>query len=45
MAVAANAITANADDPVTVWQQFCEQFNLTHSGAMQPPPAFGGIFL
>lgn len=32
-------ITATVDDPVRVWQQFCEEANLTHSGAMGQPPS------
>ena len=28
-------ITANADDPAAVWQQFCAEINLTHRGILQ----------
>lgn len=31
-------ITAPASDPVTVWHQFCAEFNLTHTGTMHAPP-------
>jgi len=33
-------ITANVDDPVAVWQQFCAEANITHEGVLRPvPPA------
>lgn len=31
-------ITALATDPVAVWQQFCLEAKLTHSGTMKVPP-------
>lgn len=31
-------ITASADDPVTVWTQFCEEAKIAHQGQMRPPP-------
>lgn len=31
-------ITAEATEPVDVWNQFCEEFNLTHNGRMHDPP-------
>lgn len=40
-AIYADQITANADDPATVWQQFCALFNIAHLGMMQPPPEIG----
>ena len=32
-------ITAPATDPIAVWQQFCTEANITHSGRMHQPPA------
>lgn len=32
-------VTAPTTDAVVVWQQFCQECNLTHSGQMAPPPA------
>ena len=31
-------ITASADDPVQVWQQFCLEATIQHNGHMLPPP-------
>ncbi|MBE9078504.1 hypothetical protein IQ241_14560 [Romeria aff. gracilis LEGE 07310] len=31
-------ITAAEDDPVGVWQQFCEEALIRHNGIMRPPP-------
>lgn len=31
-------ITATVDSPVEVWEQFCAEANLTHSGIMNSPP-------
>ncbi len=31
-------ITANVDRPQDVWTQFCAEAQLTHNGAMNPPP-------
>ena len=30
-------ITANWDEPVMAWEQFCAETNITHAGAMHPP--------
>ena len=38
-AYAPQDITAPAADPVTVWQQFCKEANITHNGKMHAPPA------
>lgn len=32
-------ITAAAEEPCEVWQQFCAEANLYHEGTMLPPPA------
>jgi len=32
-------ITAPATDPIAVWQQFCQEATITHSGYMRNPPA------
>lgn len=38
-------ITASGDDPILVWQQFCEEAVICHSGMMHPLPPFQlGIF-
>lgn len=38
-------ITAPATDPVEVWNQFCREAKLTHSGTMAgPPPMTGDLF-
>jgi uncharacterized protein DUF6978 len=31
-------ITATADDPLTVWSQFCSEARITHNGRLLPPP-------
>lgn len=31
-------ITAEAVDPVMVWEQFCTEANMEHEGRMHPPP-------
>lgn len=33
-------ITAPVSDPVAVWEQFCNEARLVHSGRMYPPPPF-----
>ncbi len=33
-------ITASANQPVTVWQQFCLEAQIIHNGSLQTPPAF-----
>ncbi len=39
-------ITAAADDPVQVWQQFCQEAKIEHQGRMHPPPPVqGDLFL
>lgn len=30
-------ITEPASDPVSVWQQLCTEFNITHNGRLHPP--------
>lgn len=37
-AYAPDDITAPADDPVAVWQQFCTEASLTHNGTLKAPP-------
>ena len=37
-------ITADASDPVAVWQQFCAEANLTHVGDMAVPVQAGDLF-
>lgn len=38
-------ITAEATDPVAVWQQFCVEAKLTHNGSMMVPhPPAGDLF-
>lgn len=38
-------ITAEATDPVSVWQQFCVEAHLTHTGSMMvPQPPAGELF-
>lgn len=32
-------ITATLDDPIGVWQQFCQEANLRHRGALAAPPS------
>ncbi|MEK6302273.1 MAG: hypothetical protein AABO41_16305 [Acidobacteriota bacterium] len=45
VAVAADWIIASASDPVAVWQEFCESFNISHNGALEPPaPVQAGVF-
>ncbi len=31
-------ITANADDPIGVWKQFCNEAQIIHNGVMHTPP-------
>lgn len=31
-------ITASADNPIQVWQQFCREAMIRHNGVMSPPP-------
>lgn len=33
-------ITASANDPISVWKQFCTEANITHHGKMLAPPPF-----
>ncbi|MBK5940046.1 DUF6978 family protein [Halochromatium roseum] len=33
-------ITATAEDPVTVWNQFCAEAAIAHNGRMFPPPSY-----
>jgi hypothetical protein len=33
-----NDVTAPASDPVGVWQQFCAEAGITHTGQINPPP-------
>lgn len=35
-------ITAGINDPVTVWQQFCIEAKITHTGVLAQPPALEG---
>lgn len=37
-------ITATADDPVTVWKQFCTEAGIRHDGAMATPVRSQGLF-
>lgn len=32
-------ITATVDDPLTVWEQFCDEAAITHQGTLATPPA------
>ncbi len=39
-------ITANQDNPVAVWEQFCQEAIIHHNGIMNNPPALqGDLFL
>ncbi|MGL6281068.1 MAG: DUF6978 family protein [Microcoleaceae cyanobacterium] len=39
-------ITATQDNPVAVWEQFCQEAIIIHNGIMNNPPAFqGDLFL
>lgn len=33
-------ITTQWDDPVAVWQEFCLEIGVTHSGTLKEPPQF-----
>lgn len=45
-AYAPTDITAPANQPINVWQQFCQEAIITHNGIMLPPPAWQpGLFL
>ena len=38
-------LTAEVDDPVAVWEQFCAEFKIQHNGRLAPPPAGQVTFL
>jgi hypothetical protein len=39
-------ITANPNDPIQAWQQFCQEATIKHNGRMYPPPPVqGDLFL
>jgi hypothetical protein len=31
-------VTALASDPIGVWREFCQEANISHTGAMHSPP-------
>ncbi len=38
-------LTAEIDDPVAVWEQFCAESKIRHRGRLAPPPASQASFL
>lgn len=39
-----NDITSTVDDPVSVWEQFCQEARITHKGRMATPRPPRGLF-
>lgn len=44
-AIAATMINASIDNPIAIWSEFCDLFQITHTGRMQNPPPIQPILI